>query len=421
MFNLKYFQNERLTRSGFSLLIIVVMGCLLAIRNRELAPIFPASEFLFTGVVCLGGLLAFTAIRIPLRGVFFLHFFLLLCLLLCCILSALSSDNSQLSLQRALSVYFLVLVVILVVFADTRPALTYYNIAVTLMFFGSMAVLYSLTLKTMGNIAYTEKGAVNIVAIFGVEFTQKIYGAGSLRYASFFENPNAFGLWLLFSIINTYYLIRLLKVRNLLLWVTFIVQIYALFSTGSRSAIISTFIGLFFLWTYGTNKKTRIIIFWFSGTLILFFIPFLAILVGNFRGNNEGLSARGEAWSALIGSIKDQPLLGEGFGLSFEEVLIPAGVEFGAHNVYLSLASEIGIIGLIIFLFFWFWGIITMFLCLSKIENGEYRLRIVGALALVLAISFNQFFENSLMRFTFTTTISCYYLTVIVRGLHYGK
>lgn len=421
MTNFKQYRITKRLLISLMLVLIMITGCLLAVRNQELNTLIPASGALFAGIIGLSFIITAQTIQIPYRGILSSHLLLLACLFFYSLLSSVFSDNQILSVQRVISTFSLIFIITLLVFSDRQISCTYRKIAYIFSIFGCIAAIYSLLLKTFGEIEYFSTGTFNTVQLLGVTLTQKIFGAGSLRYASFFGNPNAFGLWLIFSLTNTYYVIRLRSKRNLILWFLVLIQWIALLNTGSRAAIVGAIIALLVFWTYETKKIWRTFLFWLGGGLILLLSPFIIRIISNLRGVNEGLSDRDIAWNILLQNIADKPILGEGFGLSFESILIPAGVDFGAHNIYLSLLSEIGVVGFSLFFFFWFWGLALLFLRLPKIKNGEYRSRMVSASAIHLGLSFNQFFENSLMGFTFTTVVGIYYLSIIMRGLHDKK
>lgn len=68
----------------------------------------------------------------------------------------------------------------------------------------------------------------------------------------------------------------------------------------------------------------------------------------------QSASGRGDTWQAALGSIANSPLLGHGPGnASYENikhsVLYGTAPMFGAHNMFLSVGADLGLIGLALF------------------------------------------------------------------------
>src|SRR5690625_5707301 len=77
-------------------------------------------------------------------------------------------------------------------------------------------------------------------------------------------------------------------------------------------------------------------------------IKYLFSLIG--RESNT-LSGREIAWSALLEQIKETPYFGIGYRISTEAVLegkLEIDVS-NSHNLYLSILSEVGVLGFLLF------------------------------------------------------------------------
>jgi O-antigen ligase len=61
------------------------------------------------------------------------------------------------------------------------------------------------------------------------------------------------------------------------------------------------------------------------------------------------LNARLPVWDAAMQAIDDQPLIGTGAGTSDLEIGRRSGYGLGAHNTYLSVATDLGLVGLSLF------------------------------------------------------------------------
>ena len=412
------------TIAGLVSLVVFIINLPLTARGADMRSAFPGAEVVYAITLLLAAMCILPNFRVERASQFFYQMCMGMGLFIVCMVSVIGSEFPVLALQRLFSVFFIVAVVFALVLSDRKSDFTFYRVAAFLSSFGFVAAVYSLWLKFFGGLVYSEYGLFNSARVFGFSFLQKIHGIEVLRFSSFFVNPNTFGLWLMLSIVNTLFLIRVSGNYRLVLILSLCVQAFSLLQSGSRAALVSTLLALFFLWAYGVRGSGLIVsrrfLFWLSLSVLLLLFPIVISYFSSFRGGGEGLSGREVAWVVLLKSIVDRPLLGEGFGLSLEAVLAPAGLEIGAHNMYLSMASEIGLIGFLFFLFFWFFGPVRMFFELNKLIEKDRRLMVVAALALFIGLSVNQLFENSLMRFTFVTFVGVYYLAFLVKARAYS-
>lgn len=137
-----------------------------------------------------------------------------------------------------------------------------------------------------------------------------------------------------------------------------------IFSTETRSVMLSIFFILltYFLW----NKiiKSKIIFKLFFGTVVAFCYIFTVIYpnLQNYLPNYEYLnyqmirytgksihSGRDTIWSLLIDVIKQKPFFGYGSGAVPSDYIQSS---LSAHNLYLQISLQVGLIGLIIFVIF---------------------------------------------------------------------
>ncbi|HXX81277.1 MAG TPA: O-antigen ligase family protein, partial [Thermodesulfovibrionales bacterium] len=136
----------------------------------------------------------------------------------------------------------------------------------------------------------------------------------------------------------------------------------ALFFTLSRGGIISFFAGLLVfstvLFTKGISKRKLIPIVLFVLVLIAYLLFFGASpIIEKFAQSKESAGARVLAWQTTLSAFRDYPVFGSGFG-TFQyifKVYQPEGLRLywaHAHNDYLELLLELGIIGTVIAIFF---------------------------------------------------------------------
>ncbi|HXX53154.1 MAG TPA: O-antigen ligase family protein [Thermodesulfovibrionales bacterium] len=150
----------------------------------------------------------------------------------------------------------------------------------------------------------------------------------------------------------------------------------ALFFTLSRGGIISFFAGLlafsYVLLTRGISKKKLIPIALFV-LVLMFYLLFFGIspIIEKFAQSKEASTSRFLAWQATLSAFRDYPVLGSGLG-TFQyifKVYQPEGLRLywaHAHNDYLELLLELGIVGSIIVVIFFL-------IVLGKIMRTDWK------------------------------------------------
>ncbi len=205
------------------------------------------------------------------------------------------------------------------------------------------------------------------------------------------------------------------SLRFVLLLVLFLLSL-GLLTTISRAAILSTLISLGIIIFFFHRKMFYKILTFFS---ILFFI---ILLIAPLRENlflffrlNEGLSQRDQLWQLAFNIIKDKPLTGIGPGaysyvmFNYFPVLLDSiqgqifialsKNSFGfndSHNFYLTLFSDLGIMGLFVSLFlpFAFIVIAKKAIYFSKLLKSEGYKLIIGLTAVGMGLFIRGFFEG---------------------------
>ena len=176
-----------------------------------------------------------------------------------------------------------------------------------------------------------------------------------------FKHFNIFGAYLLVLFFVTLGFLKEAKKKPIKISFIFylvLILVNILF-TYSRGAWVSFLVANFFILTfffYENKKKLLYLIF--PAVLVLGIIAFPTVrerFMLIFR--NEGDSDRFEVWAAAVLMFKDSPLIGRGLGL-FMDYLPQYTWATGryAHNCYLQMLAETGILGLSSFL--WLLGVI---------------------------------------------------------------
>lgn len=210
----------------------------------------------------------------------------------------------------------------------------------------------------------------------------------TLRMFSVFPDSHSFALFIIISLIFFSYL--LLKTSRKIYWLPIVLSFLALVFSGSRgiwvSAILpfSLVIILFICNLFKEKKYSHLIrlnshlIHVFISFLLVFLIafPVSSFLMSRFSAGPDGtlafkraksvtdleelsVKSRMEIWKNSFESVIRHPLLGVGIGnypVVLGEDVSAAKKGASAHNLYLDVASEMGLLGLIVFLLI-FWQI----------------------------------------------------------------
>ncbi len=196
-------------------------------------------------------------------------------------------------------------------------------------------------------------------------------------------NPN--GLAFVITSVIPFYHYLCLKSSHRWKILYFIVMptfLYALYLTGSRTgflAFLLIIVGLFF-------KSEKKLLFVAATILVLIFTSYmgmdqshreryLSIISSN---TSQSGSAQGRI-TGLIADIKvglNRPIFGHGLGTSPEANANERGIPQRSHNLYAELFQEVGIIGLVIFIFFIVAIYSNIVLSLREVKTGSGKVKI---------------------------------------------
>jgi len=197
------------------------------------------------------------------------------------------------------------------------------------------------------------------------------------------------------------------RYRFIVLSVFFFV-VWSLVVTFSRGAWVGVFFGGMFLLLYILLPKKRLqfyFSFGFFGAMAFLFILFFVILASSFDqplfDRQETMHWRLDIWSISAEMIKDKFFFGHGINTYMRVFQAYRGnVHMGptyAHNCYIQLAAETGIVGLLCF----FWIIMEAFhRSLGKIEmyfaqDRNLAAVTIGLLSGIFAFLIHSFFDTN--------------------------
>ncbi len=233
------------------------------------------------------------------------------------------------------------------------------------------------------------------ITTYSFELYLRFRGSASSVLRGIVGQPNTMGMFiitlfplLLFTDISKKGTGRLFKLGTL------IVTLLTLIMTGSRGS----FLGLTISMGLVLAEKRQFKLFVYGLAIILLITP--VILYGPFENMvfdrikvqeeqeiSTYSSGRWEAWKATLNMVAKKPILGHGFN-SFRYVFAMEawGFESSAHNEYIQLLYEQGIIGLFLYLSMF----MSIWIHLYKNKNPISDAGRYGLTAFLVAISFSN-------------------------------
>jgi O-antigen ligase len=230
-----------------------------------------------------------------------------------------------------------------------------------------------------------------------------ILGNDYFRAISLFPDPHTFALYLGLLIPFTVgYFLYINKKNKARYFGMLFIMFLALLFTFSRGAYVGFFISftailIFSVWYFKIRLNKKIVISISIGFVIIFLIflnsVFGSRLLSSFTLSDVSNAGRIGIWETSLGVFKDAPFWGVGLGnlpIFFDPV---ASVKspINAHNTYLDIASELGLVGLIIFFIIIFYTFKNL-----SFKKDKFNFLRFGVLWSLLWFLVHSFFETSL-------------------------
>lgn len=226
---------------------------------------------------------------------------------------------------------------------------------------------------------------------------------GAVKYSGTFGNPNSFAIFLLSCLFIFGYLnfnCRNFWLRNFIR-IVFISSLIALMLTASAAAFLGVLIAvLLYLWFKIPYKTLSLA----AGAIVLALIIIIPNPLTNriaLRFQEEGrwrdpstvmrLKIFEKSWNMFV----DKPVFGIGFGqfdVQSPDYLTYRLEHYGAHNNFLKVLAETGLVGIFIYTAMLLWLFKRLLTFYVKTENQTMRNFIIAALmTLVATIIFSLF------------------------------
>lgn len=196
-------------------------------------------------------------------------------------------------------------------------------------------------------------------AIWTMVNARDLHAYSGIRFSGAGSDPNELGLTMVIGMVMAFYISTTspTSLKRILWLVPLPLCIVAVILTVSRSAAIETALALLCIsfWHVTTSSKLRFAPI--VGGVVLLAIGAAFVPKANFRrlGTIESeistghIGARGQLWKAGIQMFEQRPILGTGaatFAYAAEPII---GRDLAAHNTYVSVLTETGMIGFLIF------------------------------------------------------------------------
>jgi len=175
------------------------------------------------------------------------------------------------------------------------------------------------------------------------------------RYTFAYLNEDDLGLVVALSIPMVFYLLVSRKgfLVSLLCWLQLAAGVTAVLLTGSRSGLVAASAGLtmYPLTVFALPRWQRVVSLVACSVLIacgLYLVPqssWIRILTFGSEVSEGTLTHRTVIWAAGLEAFRDHALLGVGAGAYGPTILRVVDVPYVAHNTFLSVLVELGVIG----------------------------------------------------------------------------
>ena len=329
----------------------------------------------------------------------FLIFSLLFFLFFIAIFSSLFSNLPSKVLRASFIIFIPSFLIMFLTFSDNSPYETFRYVLKVQMYIGVFLSLVAIFIFLFGKVSMVAGKSVLVINLGSITFYQLIMGQPPIyRLSSLTSNPNTLGIILMFSQISTIYLYKIKNMKKNKFLFFYLIQIVTLLLTQSRGAILTSILMIFLFYFVGSNTSIRkikvfIITFALSTTGIYLIVMNKLSILARFM---DGFNSRELAWNVILNSIKENPFIGIGFGLSGELVTYDLGIK--AHNVYLNVLVEIGWIGFLFFCLLWILGVIYSFQGVKNNRKNpliKYTYTII--FVMLFSLMFHQMIENKLL------------------------
>ena len=252
-----------------------------------------------------------------------------------------------------------------------------------------------------------------------------IGGKDFFRAISLFPDPHTFALYLgLVTPLSIGFFLYNNKKNKVLFSVQLFFMLFAVLLTFSRGAYVgflvsSLFISIFYFKYFKlnlrVNKKALASIF--SGLVIVLFLLMNSVfgerLMSSFSLSDVSNTGRIQIWSISGSVFLDNPFFGVGLGNLpiFFDPTASVKSPINAHNTFLDISSELGLLGLVLFFGFLYFVFKNL-----KYRKDKFNFLRFGALWSFIWYLIHSFFETSIFSVPVLTAFSFMLAIAVILG-----
>lgn len=253
------------------------------------------------------------------------------------------------------------------------------------------------------------------------------------------NNTNNFGYTVAMSAISAFYFAYVKNLRSYYIYTVIFITCCLL--SSSRKSLILSIIGIIFLILFAVKKKNRfwhlllITVFASTSFMLLFEIEILYNIIGKrfesmlefyITGNttSEGsISLRVYFIEFAKILLEEKPAFGHGFANFLTVIASESNLNMGyaAHNNYWEILSDLGIVGFIVYYWFYVYLLIKLVVKLIKEKENTITSISLAMLATQLIFEYNIVTMSSFYpQIVITLIYVCSYASYSKRKYHYS-
>lgn len=235
--------------------------------------------------------------------------------------------------------------------------------------------------------------------------------SGSGRFSAYDIGTNEMAIMLSCAITIALYLytVSKSKITQLIAVSSVPIMSYAAFLTGSRTGFITLFVGLLFVIfplakAKGAGKLMISAVIVLGVILIAELVPedlILRIFSTGQSLSTGNLNEREVVWQIGLDAWEEQPFIGRGVD-SFDKMSNHAHMDLEAHNTYLSILVEYGIVGFMLYMSI----LVSLFFYILKVNGIHKFLMLFLMFQLLVAQMTTNLQDNAILWSTYALMIS---------------
>lgn len=217
--------------------------------------------------------------------------------------------------------------------------------------------------------------------------------------------------------------------------VTALIVLYALILSSKRGPLLAAVFAIIFTYILGKRKNVvkrllilivAFVLMYLLYNFLLQKIPGLGTIMAKFNALEESdaglLNGRSGLWERAIELFKSNPFFGGGYGSYATYASATDSITTSAHNYYLQVLAELGVVGLVLYIFAFASGIIS---ALDLLKKGEKHLisresTMVVCIALAIQVYVIIYSITSTSMMYYPILVQYFFACAVVRNERYS-